>query len=194
MNKVLKLIKSRRSVRRWTEDPVRVEDLRVIIEAGLYAPSGANTQKTKIKVLDTPKEIDIVCQHTSDCFKYSAPDKIITVLYDLDKPNNININYKQAHSHWQRLIWQDTAACIQNMSIMAEELGLKTCWVSIRQEEVHYEVIAEVLGIPDNLVIASFLFIGNSTTNIDINTFKHHGMGIKRDLDSFVINKQEEQE
>ena len=40
MNEVLKAIKSRRSVRAYTEQQISQEDLNAILEAATYAPSG----------------------------------------------------------------------------------------------------------------------------------------------------------
>lgn len=44
MNEVLKAIKSRRSVRAYTEQQISQEDLNAILEAATYAPSGMNYQ------------------------------------------------------------------------------------------------------------------------------------------------------
>ena len=44
MNEVLKAIKSRRSVRAYTEQQISQEDLNTILEAATYAPSGMNYQ------------------------------------------------------------------------------------------------------------------------------------------------------
>lgn len=44
LNEVLENIKSRRSVRAYTEQQVSAEDLNLILEAATYAPSGMNFQ------------------------------------------------------------------------------------------------------------------------------------------------------
>lgn len=44
MNEILKTIKSRRSVRAYTEQQISQEDLSTILEAATYAPSGMNYQ------------------------------------------------------------------------------------------------------------------------------------------------------
>lgn len=44
MNEVLKAIKSRRSVRAYTEQQISQEDLNAILEAATSAPSGMNYQ------------------------------------------------------------------------------------------------------------------------------------------------------
>lgn len=44
LNEVLENIKSRRSVRTYTEQQVSAENLNLILEAATYAPSGMNYQ------------------------------------------------------------------------------------------------------------------------------------------------------
>ncbi|HHE75632.1 MAG TPA: nitroreductase family protein, partial [Candidatus Aciduliprofundum boonei] len=41
---LLEIIKGRRAVRRFQEKPISMEDLRKIIEAAIWAPSGSNLQ------------------------------------------------------------------------------------------------------------------------------------------------------
>ena len=48
----------------------------------------------------------------------------------------MGINYKKPHYAWSRFIWQDTAATMMNMMLMAEALGLKTCWVSVEPKQL----------------------------------------------------------
>lgn len=47
-NEVLENIKSRRSVRTYTEQQVSAGDLNLILEAAAYAPSGMNFQTCRI--------------------------------------------------------------------------------------------------------------------------------------------------
>lgn len=53
---LLGAIKSRRSVRQFTGEPVTSEDLKKIIEAGRFTPTGKNSQGVKYIVLDNEKE------------------------------------------------------------------------------------------------------------------------------------------
>jgi nitroreductase len=48
---------SQRSIRRFRSDPIPVEDLRLILEAAVKAPSGGNRQPARFLVLDDPEII-----------------------------------------------------------------------------------------------------------------------------------------
>lgn len=187
-SELLNMIKARRSTRSWTKQDVEAEMIRQIFEAGAYAPTGANFQKTRLQLIENTAVIEQICLHTSDWFYKVRPNKIIAVYYDLSKDNPGHINYKEPHYWWKRLIWQDTAAAIQNMSLMAEGLGLKTCWVSLRPDGPHtYFLEEEVLKVSNYLMLTSFLFIGYSNEQPDINTFKHQGMPINKDLKEIIL-------
>jgi predicted oxidoreductase (fatty acid repression mutant protein) len=44
---ILEVIKTRRSIRQYTQDPISQEDVNKILEAGRWAPSASNTQPWK---------------------------------------------------------------------------------------------------------------------------------------------------
>jgi len=43
-NETLEVIKKRRSIRAFTAEQIKDEDLQAVLEAGVYAPSAANQQ------------------------------------------------------------------------------------------------------------------------------------------------------
>jgi nitroreductase len=58
MNPVLKTIKSRRSIRKFRQDQLRREDLDLILEAAIWAPSGHNAQPWHFLVIQDREKID----------------------------------------------------------------------------------------------------------------------------------------
>lgn len=54
-DKLLLAMKSRRSIRRFTDEPVSEEDVQRIIEAGRYCPTGSNSQNVHYIILDKVK-------------------------------------------------------------------------------------------------------------------------------------------
>ena len=49
---------TRRSIRRYKPDPIPEEDLREILEAGLYAPSAINLQHWYFVAVQNPQALD----------------------------------------------------------------------------------------------------------------------------------------
>ena len=189
---LFELIKNRRSIRQWTNEPVADWKLSKIMEAGLYAPSAANCQKLKLNLIKDEKLIKSICQHTSDWFRQNYPNAIVVVYFDLGKEDKLHINYGTPHKYWSRFIWQDSAACMENMILMAEAVEVKSCWVSHRpdREGIHEKAVKSILDIPDHYILTSFLYLGYSTQSVDYETYTHQGNRIKRDIDGSILDKK----
>ena len=51
MNETIENLKSRRSIRKFKDEQITDEELKTILEAGTYAPTGRGAQSPKISVL-----------------------------------------------------------------------------------------------------------------------------------------------
>ncbi|MDD5111578.1 MAG: nitroreductase family protein [Candidatus Altiarchaeota archaeon] len=114
---VRKAIEERRSVREFTSDNVPDKDVRSILDAGRWAPSGLNNQPWKFKIIrdDETKRQLAGCTHYGGIIK-SAPVSIAVLLdnttgYDRTKD------------------LQAVGACIQNMLLSAHSLGMGAVWL-----------------------------------------------------------------
>ncbi len=136
MNEVIENIKSRRSVRKFKNDMPKSEDIKEIVEAGLYAPSGMNRQAT-ITLAITNKELRDKLSKTNckiggwnegfDPF-YNAP-VILVVLADKSVPTSI----------------YDGSLVMENMMLAANSLGLGSIWIHRAKEEFEMEEFVKVL-------------------------------------------------
>ncbi|MGE4422041.1 MAG: nitroreductase family protein [Pseudodesulfovibrio sp.] len=117
-NPVLQAIRERRSIRKFTADPVDKETLKTILEAGQWAPSGKNNQPWRFLVVtrDDPR-----MEKLAQCTEYSpivrASAACICVF--LDKATM----YSEMKDH------QGAGACIQNMLLAIHTLGLGAVWL-----------------------------------------------------------------
>ncbi|MHA1195500.1 MAG: nitroreductase family protein [Promethearchaeota archaeon] len=59
-DKLMKVLRSRRSIRRYKEDPVPKEDIKKVLNAIRYAPSARNAQLWRFLVITNPEEIEII--------------------------------------------------------------------------------------------------------------------------------------
>lgn len=136
MSEVLKQIKERRSVRKFKSDMIPQEILDKIIEAGLYAANGRNSQNTII-IQVTEKELrdkisKMNCeiggwQEGFDPF-YGAPAMLI-VLGMKDWPTHV----------------YDGSLVMGNLMLAAHELGIGSCWIHRAKEEFETEWGKELL-------------------------------------------------
>ncbi len=57
MKDIIEIIKTRRSVRDYKEDPVSDEDIKFLIDCARYAPSGSNMQPWSFLVIQNKEVI-----------------------------------------------------------------------------------------------------------------------------------------
>ncbi|MBU1001783.1 MAG: nitroreductase [Proteobacteria bacterium] len=117
-NPLLRCILERRSVRKYTDEPVSREALLAILEAGRWAPSGLNNQPWRFLVVSRGDERTLAL---AGCTKYGtivrAAGALIAVFLDREAM------YSEVKDH------QTAGACIQNMLLAAHALGLGTVWL-----------------------------------------------------------------
>lgn len=126
MNDILKQLKKRRSVRKYKSDIPSKDIIDQIVEAGLYAASGRNSQATKIIVVNDEnlrrRLSELNCRiggwdEQFDPF-YGAP-VVLIVLADKTVPTHI----------------YDGSLVMANLMIAAHSLGLGSCWIHRAKEE-----------------------------------------------------------
>lgn len=119
MNEAYQNLLNRRSVRSYTDQPVPDAPLDAVLEAGLYAPSGMNTQGVRLVAIRDPETIAhlsrlnaAVMGASTDPF-YGAPC-VIVVLSD-----------PEIYGGWV----EDGALAMGNLMNAAAALGLGSCWI-----------------------------------------------------------------
>ncbi len=123
MSEVLNKIQSRRSIRKFKPDMVSKEVLDQIIEAGLWAASGRNSQ-TPIILCVTNKELRDklskcnaeVMGSNADPF-YGAPVVLVVL----------------AKKSWPTSIY-DGSLVMGNLMLAAHDLGVGSCWIHRAKE------------------------------------------------------------
>lgn len=161
-NEVLKAIRERRSVLRFKPDPVPEEVLELILEAGRWAPSYANSQPwTFIVVRDEGLKrrlgelVDRIALARRGKVAISGPgigDAPVVIAVVVDP--------------WRdpRHFVEAGAAAAQNMALAAHSLGLASYWAGVHEPGGgRHSVEARVkklLGVPREMHVVALLPIG----------------------------------
>ena len=141
---VFEAIKSRRSIRKYTKDPVPEDLIVKILDAGRWAPSASNRQPWSFIVLkDEEVRRKIAEATTYGKFLAEAPLGIAVVVDP------------QASTHPV----EDGAIAAQNMLLAAHALGLGACWIG-SYNSFYEEKIKTILSIPKNKRLLSIISIG----------------------------------
>ena len=172
-------IKCRRSIRKYTEQPVPAEVIRGILEAASFAPSAHNAQPWRFIVLTQaehkkalanamaqvwlreleldhiPKNIRCATVNRSiERFK-AAP---VLILASLTLENMDNYPDDQRQSNERDLAVASLAAAIQTMLLVAHDKGLGACWYCA--PIFCKTAVRHALEIPDNVEPQALLTLG----------------------------------
>ena len=144
MNETIHTLLTRRSIRSYTDRQVPDELLDVVLNAGLHAPSGMNTQGVRLVAVRDKATRDLLSKlnaavmgRDADPF-YGAPC-VIVVLAD-----------PEIYGGWV----EDGALALGNLMNAAQALGLGSCWIHRARQVFDSPEGKELLkkwGLPEQL-------------------------------------------
>lgn len=150
MDKVLKTILERRSIRDFLKKEIPKDIIEKLIQALIWAPSAGNLQARKFYfVTDPVLKKNLAAAALGQSFIAEAP---LVVVACTDR--QIEIKYGEKGVNLYAV--QDTACSIMNMMLVACENGLGTVWVGAFKEGEAFEV----LDLPDNLRPVAIVPVG----------------------------------
>jgi nitroreductase len=143
---MIDLIKRRRSIRRYTSDPVSEEHVRQLLEAAMSAPSGRAIDPWHfIVVRDAATRQKLAATHTFSDMCSRSP-VVIAVCGD-----------EHLSDHWI----SDDAAAAENILLAATALGLGAVWVGIYPRAEREAYVHEVLDVPSHIRILCLIPVGH---------------------------------
>ena len=111
----LTALRTRRAVRKYTDDPVKPEDLETILDCGRYAPCGINRQGWRFIVVTDPAVREKIYEANKRFCKFILQAPVLVVV--AVGPDSVTP-------------FEDSAAATCNMLNAAHDLGYGTCWLS----------------------------------------------------------------
>jgi len=151
MNDVLKAIYARRSVRRFTSEPVTHEQVEAILEAGRWAPSGKNTQPWRFVVVESCDKREELAALAPQAGMIAAAPVTLAVLLDGSAGYD---TLKDA---------QGVGAAIENILLAVHALGLGACWMGRTRDAA----IEAVLGAKQEESLMALIPIGHPVKQPD---------------------------
>ena len=144
---VFEAVKTRRSIRRYKARPVEKEKLTKILEAARLSPSASNNQPWHfVAIADKETRESLFPAYNRDWF-VTAPVIIVACATPSEAWSR-----QDGEEYWK----VDVAIAMQNMVLVAHELGLGTCWIAAFKEEK----VKEVLGIPEEMRLIAMTPLG----------------------------------
>lgn len=139
---------TRRSIRKYKEDPVEKEKLDYLLRAAMSAPSAGNEQPWEFVVVTERKVMEgIINVHPYAGMLKTAP-LAIAVLGNMSR---------ELHSGF----WvQDCAAATENLLLAAASQGLGSCWMGVWPLEDRERALARLFNLPDDVKVFSIVATG----------------------------------
>lgn len=148
---LIEIMKHRRSVRKYTGEAISDEKLELVLQAGLLSASGRARRPWEFIVVREKETLHAM----SECREGSAKmlagaDCAVVVIADTEKTD----------------VWtEDCSIAMSNMHLMADSLGLGSCWIQGRLRtaadgRTTEEYLRELLGFPERYALQAILSLG----------------------------------
>lgn len=143
----LDVIFTRRSIRQYTDEPVREEQVKILLEAGMNAPSANNRQPWHFIVVDERQKLNAIMEvHPYSKMLAQAPLAIV-----------VCADTARSERYWQ----QDCAAATQNILLASRALDLGSVWLGVYPKEVRTKGIARVFDLPKHIRPLCVIAVGH---------------------------------
>lgn len=142
-------ILERASVRQFSEEPVSEDQIRVLLRAGMAAPSAGNQQPWEFYVVFD----EATRQSLAECSPYVRPAEFA--------PCVIVACTRESALRFPPCVPQDMGACLENILLEAVEQDLGGVWLGIAPEEDRMDKVAKVLQLPEDVRAFALVAVGH---------------------------------
>ncbi len=187
-DELLTLIRERRSVQRYTREPVVAADIERMVEAALWSPSGSNRQPWHLTVVRDSniikragavigEEVDDLIRQAAGFEKMGRAVENWSLLFT-DAPLVFFVSGETQPSRWRTelsrqlpehpikpgLSWfASCAAAIQNLLLMVHALGYGACWLAAPL--IARKRLERLIELPDSHELLALIPVGRPAEN-----------------------------
>lgn len=145
-------IMNRKSVRKYTDKPVKAEDVETILRAAMAAPSAVNQQLWEFIVIDQQDVLRKLGEELPYAKMLLHAIAAIVVCGNLEK----TYDHNPQSPYWM----MDCSAASENILLAVEVLGLSAVWTAVYPDKQRIESVRRILHLPDNVVPLNAIPIG----------------------------------
>ncbi len=160
---LLALIKTRQSVRAYTDRPVEKFKIQNCLEAARLAPSACNAQPWTFVLVDRPELRHQLADLTADYWlplnhwTKQAPVLVVLVVERPNLTSRLGAAVKK-----RDFAWMDVAIAAEHFCLQAAAQGLGTCMLGWFKEEK----VKRLLNIPDARRVALLITLGYAASEV----------------------------
>lgn len=147
---IVEHILARRSIRKYTAEPVSEEEITQLLKAAMAAPSASNRRPWEFVVV-TEGEVLAALRRGLLFGRYQAPLAIA-----------VCGNLHRAYPGFAKEFWvQDCSAATENLLLAASGLGLGAVWIGVYPIAPFVRHVRQVLGLPEHVVPLNIVYVGH---------------------------------
>lgn len=146
------LLLERRSIRKYTDEPVDSQDVKLILEAALTSPTSKSARSWQFVVVEDREMLARLGQCKANyATSIAGAPLAVVVTADMTKSE----------------AWiEDASVAAIIMQLQAADLGLGSCWVEVRDRyredgEPAEDYVRELLGIPEQMGVVCIVSFGH---------------------------------
>lgn len=146
---VLDCIETRRSVRRYTQQPVTQQEITAIVRAGMCAPTAVNRRPFAFVVLRNKETLTALSQANkyARMLEQAAAGIVVCGLEREEK--------------YPEFLHQGCAAVIENMLLAVHAMGLGAVWCGIETHSEWETLLAQTLNLPEGVRAMGVVALGH---------------------------------
>ena len=140
----------RRSIRKFTDEPVSEEMIEELLHAAMSGPSACNKKPWEFYVVTNPEKLEEM-KSASKFSKFDA--KLVMVVCG----NLLHALPLKMADYWI----QDCSAATENILLRVTDLGLGAVWCGLHPQKGAVERVRKILNIPKTQIPLSLIYIGH---------------------------------
>ncbi len=143
-------IMTRRSIRDYSPRPVPEDLIKLLVEAGMAAPSAFNERSQEFIVIDDRKVLDAIFNLNTKALQIKKAPVAIMICGNQEKEKF------KGQGYWQL----DGAVAAENILVAAHAVGLGAVWTAIYPYPDRIAAVKKLLNLPEQVMPLTIIPIG----------------------------------
>jgi len=140
----------RRSIRLYAPGVVQEQDVTLLLQAAMAAPSAMTKDPWRFVIIRQPPTLAQLAAILPGGKMLNTAALALVVCGDLDAAFERQLSF----------LLQDCSAAIENLLLAAHELGLGACWVGVHPAPDSVRETSKLLVLPDSIIPVAAIAIG----------------------------------
>ncbi len=145
----IKTIMTRRSIRKFKNTPVTNDQIKILLESAMQAPSAGDGRPWHFVVIKDRQKLNAIADKIDGGNAMFKEAQIAILIVANPEKEGFPGFYPQ-----------DCSCAAQNLQLTTHDLGLGTVWIALWSVKPRLDVLKEIVKIPENLVPFAIFPIG----------------------------------